>query len=118
MEDVVVVVGKIGNFLRCLSYVRSLQDFQRTLGLRIAALLPANLLTGGIAKLLIIVGCQAICQIDWQYCWLILCLHLITVKGLESKYITSAAWKIGRNPRISCYSSCKCSGRSMRHSIT
>ena len=36
------------------------QDIQRTLGLRIAALDPVNLLTGKIAKLLIVARGQAV----------------------------------------------------------
>ena len=59
VEDVVIVVGKTGNFLRNYKHVHNLQDTPRTLGLRIAALEPANLLTGRTAKLLIVAGIQA-----------------------------------------------------------
>lgn len=41
-------------------YENNLQSIQHTLGLRIAALEPANLLAGRIAKLLIVAAGQAI----------------------------------------------------------
>lgn len=54
MEDVIAIVGKVGDFLRYrISYVHNLGDIQLALGLRIAALEPANLLTGKIVNLLI-----------------------------------------------------------------
>ena len=54
MEDVVIVVGKTSNLLSFMRNTYVLQDTPRTLGLRIAALEPANLLRGRTAKLLII----------------------------------------------------------------
>lgn len=57
MEDMVVIVGKMGDFLRCyISHAHLLPDVRRTLGLRMAALEPANLAKGRIAKLLIVAG--------------------------------------------------------------
>lgn len=71
MEDVIVIVGETGDLLRsCISHVHNLQNIELALGLRIAALDPANLLTGKMAKLFIVAGGQAICQIDRQFRWL------------------------------------------------
>lgn len=78
-----------------MSHVHDLQDTQRTLGLRIAALEPANLLRGRIAKLLIVASGYAICS-ESQANALAESFASCTVKRFESRSMTNIArqWQL------------------------